>query len=254
METNHILKIMDRKKDIKRKIKALLEKGNNGSTEAEAAAFISHAQKLMEDYYISKSELESPFVGEEVVILDTNMHRSCYRFNGFYHSLSQLFDCYHYYNNYNKTISFVGFKPDTEMCVYFYHYIINATLLAKKKYMKSDNFKEDKQYYHSRRLAADYIKGFLGRIDLKIYEMIDERNKKRKSNIGDSESSTSSLILFDEKLKRVEDFYGSLGIKTVKHKDIDVNYLAYNAGLIDGSNLDLNIGIQGAKNNNKLLD
>lgn len=234
---------MDRRKKIKLKIQALLSKTTeNGASEQEALAAISKAKKLMDNYFITEGDLSDPFLGEEHVLRETPLKKSGYDLSGFYFQLSELFDCKHFYNL--ERIAFFGFEADADLCVYFYNFIVEACLSAKKKYMRSEQYKLWKEYYHGRTLVASFIRGFMNGVSLRLREIHEEKRKEKHK--VDSQSNNSLVV---RKRSNVEEAFKNLNINITLVGANNSNYQAhaYLSGIDVGESLEINQGINNEK-------
>jgi hypothetical protein len=174
---------MDKRDNIKKKIKALLAKTTeNGATEAEALAALEKAHELMMENFISEHEITDPYIAEQCVFKTIEKIKSGYNIDVFYATLCRLFDCKHYYTTAN--ITFFGFEEDAELCAYFYGFIIKACLNKKNKYMRSREYKALSLHYSGRSLAASFIRGFMVGICRKMQEMYECRKDNLTPEVG----------------------------------------------------------------------
>ncbi|MDH6308075.1 hypothetical protein M2451_002594 [Dysgonomonas sp. PFB1-18] len=231
---------MENKKEaIKRKIKALLVRTTeNGATEAEALAAMAKAKELMMEYYISEHELTDPYAFEKCVFKEVDLIKSGYELGGFYNSLTRLFDCEYFYNY--KRISFFGFEEDTELCAYFYTFIIRACMAEKDKYMNSKECKALKNIYHGRTLAASFVKGFIWGISQKMEDMYQSRKKDLPEEVG--------LMVIDKRNKVNTQFEEqNLKIKTHRSNLEIKQYSAFLDGEHKGLSTELNYALNGGQ-------
>lgn len=179
---------------IKKKIKALLSKTTeNGASEKEAIAALEKAQQLMINYLISENEIKDPYLGEKCIALAIPRIKSGYDLTIFLGDLSRLFDCEYFYTT--KTVTFFGFREDTDLCSYFYDFIIKACFAEKAKYIKSEEYTRMIPYYSGRTLIASFIRGFLSGICAKMRDMYECRKE--------SISEEASLVVI-EKARKVQ--------------------------------------------------
>lgn len=191
---------------IKQKISFLLQKTtDNGATEQEMLSAIKLAEKLMRKYSIIKSDVIEPIEKDSCILKVHTKYKTGYKTEFFISSLAELFDCQHYWTK--KTIVFFGYKEDVELCIYFYDLILKICFQELDKYFKSEEGYQLKEYYHGRTLYASFIRGFLNRIDEKLYEMyINKKNTINKREAG--------LII--SKRENVNSEFDNLGIKIRK--------------------------------------
>lgn len=219
---------MDKKEAIRLKIKALLAKTTeNGATESEAIAALNKAQQLMLDYLISENELTAPYSSEKCVAETIARIKSGYDLTVFLGSLSHLFNCEHFYTA--EAITFFGFKEDTELCAYFYNFIIKACFAEKAKYVQSVEYQRIARVYHGRTLVASFIRGFLSGICAKMRDMYECRNK----NLTDK-----ACLMVIEKEKKVKTQFAASGHnpRLVKSRDGEYVTRAYLDGEDRGKN------------------
>jgi hypothetical protein len=229
---------------IKLKIKALLAKNtDNGATEQEAIAALQKASELMSKYFISMSDLEDPFLGERCVLKEVPIIKSGYDMALFYAELSELFDCFHYFNRHR--IAFFGFEQDTELCAYFYNVIVRTCLKEKDRYLKSDEYRRLSYRFHGKTLAASFVKGFLLRIGQKMYEMYMARKKEYSGGLD--------LVLYDKK-RKVTESYNDMNIKTRTRSTGKISAVetAFYSGQDAGSKVDIIQGINQSKINKQI--
>ncbi|CAL2095837.1 conserved protein of unknown function [Tenacibaculum sp. 190524A02b] len=234
-----------KREKIKAKIKALLAKTtDNGASKEEMEAALSKANQLMVSFFISEHDLKDPYIAEKCVLKEVPLVKSGYDLTNFYNSLTRLFDCHYYYNS--KRIAFFGFEEDTELCGYFYNFIVKTCLKEKAKYMKSKDYAYLKQLYHGRTLAASFIKGFINGISSKMNKMYNDRKTELSSE-------KYSLMVIDKKTK-VKDQFESLNmkIKSVSMKQIIAEESAFNQGKKIGKNINLVQGVNQSKKQSTL--
>lgn len=168
---------------IKAKIKALLSKTTeNGASQHEMEASLKKANELMLDYFISEHDLKDTDIIERCVLKEVPLIKSGYDLTMFYAELSRLFDCEHFYNS--KRIAFFGFEQDTELCAYFYNFIIKSCLSEKEKYLKTNHYATLKARYHGRTLVSSFIKGFQLSVAAKMSAMYWERRRNIPQSYG----------------------------------------------------------------------
>lgn len=232
-------------KTIKNKIAALLAKTTeNGASEAEALAAMKKAKELMMQYYITENDLKNPFAYERCVFKRVPRVKSGYNPGGFLFELSRLFDCEHYYTA--KTVTFFGFEEDTELCAYFYTFIIRACMRAKEDYMKTEGYKTLRTHYHGKTLIASFIKGFIYGISQKMKRMYEDREKDTPQEVG--------LMVIDKRNK-VEQQYKDQNIKV---REVDVSsvireWRAFNTGKVEADKIQLLRGVNEGEQEVKAL-
>lgn len=222
---------MDKRENIKAKIKALLAKTTeNGATESEAIAALNKAQQLMLDYLISENESRDPYLNEKCIAQSIPRVKSGYDLTVFLGTLSSTFNCEYFYTN--SAVTFFGFKEDTELCVYFYDFIIKACLAEKTKYVQSDKYKQVARIYHGRTLVASFIRGFLRGICAKMHDMYECRNKNLPNEVG---------LMVIEKDKKVKAQFAAAGHNPRVVKNHESEYIegAYIEGLDKGESTHL---------------
>jgi hypothetical protein len=239
---------MNKRETIKRKIKALLSKTtDNGASKEEMESALQKANKLMVDFFISENDLSDPYIAEKCILKEVQLVKSGYDFGFFFSSLVNLFDCQYYYNN--KHIAFFGFEEDTELCAYFYNFIIKSCLKEKVKYMKSSDYKGLKQFYHGRTLSSSFIKGFVKGVSIKINQLYNDR----KLEIS---TERYGLVVTEKKIKVENQFKAlDLEISRCSVKQVIAENTAYNSGKEIGKDLSITQGVhQHKKSNTPLLN
>ncbi|MFV0536789.1 MAG: DUF2786 domain-containing protein [Dysgonomonas sp.] len=230
---------MEKREKIKLKIKALLAKTTeNGASEQEAISALRKAQELMLENFISEHEIKDPYLAEKCIFKKIDKIQSNYNLTVFLGCLSDLFDCEHYFSQ--KTVTFFGFEEDTELCAYFYSFIIKACFAEKDKYLKSDEYKRMKTFYSGRTLAASFIRGFLVAISRKMQEMYKARKQQVSHEVG---------LMVVDKINKVQEQFKQQNIK-LRNVTSSGNYeaAAYHSGAQKGNEVSLT---QGINNSNK---
>lgn len=235
----------DNKDRIIKKIKALLAKDvENGATEAEANSAMQKAKELMTEYYVSQSELEDPFVGEKCEIRKIPRIKSGYDLTLFFYGLKKAFDCELCYTK--RHVTFFGFNTDVDLCEYFYLLITKATLNEAQKYKQSRDYRIYKRRgYSGRTLVAEFIRGFLVRIEDRLIEMYEDRNSTVPRGMG------LVLVKKEERVKR-EFELAFTNLRNPPSKNITANTGAYLSGKDAGDNLHIKQGIDQYKSDSRL--
>lgn len=228
---------MDKRESIKLKIKALLAKTTeNGATEQEALSALQKAKDLMMENFISEHEITDPYLAEKCVFKKIARIHSAYNVTIFLGALAQLFDCEHYYNQ--TEVVFFGFEEDTNLCAYFYSFIINACIIERKKYTKTDAYKQLKKVHNGKTLVASFVRGFLIGIHNKMNAMYKERNQMVSDKVG--------LMILD-KIKKVQQQFkqeNDIKLRSVKVKGGIYEAIAFNHGKQKGNDLSLSQGVE----------
>ena len=231
---------MEKNDIIKKKIKALLAKTTeNGASESEAINALNKAKELMMEYLISEHDLADPFAFEKCVFKEIPKDKSGYNMTLFLNALSKLFDCEYFYTS--TKVTFFGFEQDTELCAYFYSFIIRSCLNEKEKYLKSEEAYILKNVYHGRTLAASFIKGFIIGISDKMKKMYKDRERNLSKEVG--------LMVIEKKDKVFRQFEAqNLKIRKIK-TDIDIKEQnAFFKGQERGNEVELVQGINSSTN------
>lgn len=231
---------------IKAKINALLQKTTaNGASQQEMESALKKANQLMLEYFISEHDLKDFKIIEKCILKEVPLIKSGYDFTLFYHALSQLFDCEHFYNS--KRIAFFGFEQDTEFCAYFYNVIINACIAEKNRYIKTEHYAQMKKQHHGRTLISSFIKGFQISVAKKMTVMYEERKRNVPESYG---------LMVLEKEKEVQLQYEEMNFKVRKIKDniVTIEQEVFDKGKEAGEKLDLIQGINACENHNLMLN
>ena len=237
---------MEKRDKIKSKIKALLSKTtDNGASKSEMESALTKANKLMLDFFISEHDLKDPYINEKCVLKEVPLIKSGCDLGLFYNELTNLFDCQYYYNS--KRIAFFGFEEDTELCAYFYVFIINSCLSEKAKYLKTKEYKHLKSFYHGRTLSSSFIKGFLKGVSFKMRELYNARELELSKD-------KHSLVVVEKETKVKNQFEAlNLKIKTSPMKQIIAEESAFNSGKKIGKELSITQGINQSKKESTIL-
>ncbi|CAA0144784.1 conserved hypothetical protein [Tenacibaculum maritimum] len=208
------------------------------------ASALLKANKLMMEFFISEHDLKDPYISEKCILKEVPLIKSGYDLTGFYNSLTRLFDCHYYYNS--KRIAFFGFEEDTELCAYFYSFIVKSCLKEKVKYMKSEDCAYLKKLSHGRTLSASFIKGFMKGVCLKMNRMYNDRKTEL--------SSEKYGLMVIEKKSKVENQFKDLNMKinTISTKQIIAEESVFNQGSKVGRNINLIQGVNESKKQSTL--
>lgn len=192
---------------IKAKIKALLSKTvENGATEEEMNTAFEKANELMLLFFISKEDLEESLADEKCIVKTIPLAKTGYKVNHFYGMLAQLFDCKVFWNDGLQTITFYGYKHDTDLCVYFYHMIMRSCMTSLATYKKSYDYSYyvDSGFRHGRTLTFSFVKGWIQAVTEKMYNMWKARMQHH--------SDSTALVCL--KSSKVQEQYDQQNFKT----------------------------------------
>lgn len=230
---------------LKKKINALLAKTTeNGATKEEALTALNKAQELMKQHLISASDLKETVLDEECVLASVRRYPTKYKEVHIIASLGKLFYCKSYYNK--SKVYFYGFKEDTELCLYFYNFIVKSSLEEAERYKKTIHYKRLTDYHHGITIISDFVKGFLLEVSSKVEKMYEERQK---------EQAGTGLVIFDQKQKKVSERFAQTGIKLRTVKDrISPRSSSFSDGKNKGSELNITQGVNGKKKKAKQLN
>lgn len=237
---------MSKREKIKSKVNALLAKTTeNGASKEEMESALAKANQLMVDFFISENDLKDPYISENCVLEKFERVKSGYDLTGFFHSLSLLFDCEHYFTK--KEISFFGFEEDVKLCGYFYKFITDSALIEKDKFTKSEKYLSLKRVYHGKTLASSFLKGFIKAVSVKMKVMYQNRESQLSSD-------QFGLMVIDKKNKVDFQFKNlDLKIRTIPNKRIRAESVAYDEGVLKGEKLKIVQGVNGSDFSNVKL-
>ena len=228
----------------KRRINALLLKTvENGASEHEAISALKQAESLMRKYSILKEELGG-YKNEKCVLISHKKFKTGYKTEYFLSYLAEVFDCEYYWNHLNVT--FFGYKEDVELCIYFYDLILKLCFEERRKFLESKEGLHLKKYSNGRTISANFIKGFLNRINYKLYLMYQDKKKE-------VQNEEKGLILI--KKSRVENEFAekNFKIKTVDLKQIISDRQSYACGEKSADDVDLLIPLDNKTTENIIL-
>ena len=219
---------------VKNRINALLAKNTeNVASEEEMLSAIKLAEKLMRKYSILKSELPERNSKEKCVLVSHPKYKTGYKTEFFLGELAHLFDCEHYFTKSNVT--FFGYKEDVKLCIYFYDLILALCFKEKEKFFNSSKGKELKAENgkHGKTLAANFIKGFLLKIDERLYKMYEE--KKAESNQNERAIILSKKGNVESQFKELD-----INIKVSSTTQVISDFISYTAGKEKAESVPLN--------------
>lgn len=216
----------------------------NGATEAEAMTAVNKAKELMMEYFISEHEITDPYIAEKCVYKEVDRKKSAYDLNIFLPYLCRTFDCKHYYNK--KKVTFFGFEEDTELCVFFYEFIIKACMKEKERYATTLDYKASSLAYSGRSLVASFIRGFLTGVCIKMNDMYKCRKADLTHEVG---------LMVIQKEKRVEQQFADKekNIRSAKPNNGNYEATAFRSGVKKGQDVQITQGIAQQKQESSLM-
>lgn len=234
---------MNKIEKIKHQINFLLEKTvENGATEEEMFSAIKKAEELMRKYSILQADLPEKKLRENCVLVKHPRFKTGFKTNYFIGGLADLFDCEHYWTK--SFVCFFGYKEDVKLCTYFYELILSICMREKNKFLSSDTGISLRKSANGRTISSNFIKGFLNRIDQRLYQMYQE--KKEESN-----SKERSLVLVKSDRVKEEFIKLDFKIKSVSLKEVISEMRSYNFGQEKAEDVQLNFAIE---NNGELQE
>ena len=223
------------KEKLRKKISALLEKTtDNGATKEEAFLALQKAEELMNNNKLTREEIEE----EPCVLLSTDRPKQRFKEVFITAYLKDLFFTETYYTKTN--VYFFGFKEDVDLCIYFYHFIIDSCFNDLLEYKKTSAYKLRKHYgEHAKSINYSYIKGYLMAVCHKIEKLYQDRQKQRAG---------TGLMVVEQKKAKVDKEFANLGLSLRSVQDkIGATSTAWNDGKAKGNELNIRQGVNTAK-------
>lgn len=201
------------------RIRNLLAMGSDRSSENEAAIALERARKLMDEYQVTLSDIDSLDDGVfGSAVYKTGSKRKKLWMNLLAIAVADLNDCIvkaacdkqGHFSGYK----FVGFAEDTAVCEFMLVYLVDTC---------NRLYRRDKEVLNLRGLAEknDYLDGLTQGIKIRIYKIINDRQDQTLSD-------GRSLVVF--KKAAVEAEFGEGRYRTVKSREL-VCKKAYNIGI-----------------------
>lgn len=229
---------------VKAKIRALLNKTvENGASEQEAMLALKKANELMLDNFICEHDLEG-VAPEKIIEVREPIIVTGYDFTLFYGDLARLFDCECFWTAGRKgDIVFFGFESDAKLAMYFYKLIMRVAFKSIEEYKQSFEYIHSKAFYgtHGRTLICSFVKGFTIRLGERLEEMYEQRKASIPYGMG------LMVIQKDEQVKS-EFNRKNPNLKSHKVNLDNLEFQAFQAGKIDGDNVDLVQPLNGGVN------
>ena len=223
------------KEKLRKKINALLEKTtDNGATKEEAFLALQKAEELMNANKLSREEIEE----EPCVLLSTDRPRQRFKEIFITAYLKDLFFTETYYSK--SKVYFFGFKEDVDLCIYFYHFIIDSCFNDLWAYKKTSAYKQRKNNgEHAKSINYSYIKGYLMAVCKKIEKLYQDRQHERAG---------TGLMIIEQKRAKVDKEFANMNINLRNVSDkIRATSTAWNDGKAKGNQLNIRQGVNNAK-------
>lgn len=171
-------------KDYREKIKKLLALAES-SNEHEAKAALLKAKELMAEHKLSEMDVKDAGKKEVKEILLEGMQAST-RYNPWIIPLSTVigenYCCKAFNNKYSgkqlRTIGFVGFEEDVQICEHVFRYAVNC-VESKLKEIKKENSCYNARY--RKKLCDGYGYGFM----IGVQEALKSSRKRMRKKDGD---------------------------------------------------------------------
>ena len=119
--------------------------------------------------------------------------------------IATLFDCLTWMSHKNREIEilFFGFEEDTDLCVYFYHFLCKTILAEAAAYKQTDAYQKSLRQYHGRSVIAAFIRGIQRRLGERI----------RAIQTASTIATNNRHNLIEVKLATVKAGFDALGIR-----------------------------------------
>lgn len=216
-------------KDYREKIKKLLALAESPN-EHEAKAALLKAKELMAEHKLSELEVEDAGKKKVKEVLLADMQAST-RYNPWIISLSTVigenYCCKAFYNRYSRkqlrTIGFVGFEEDVQICEQVFRYAVNC-VESKLKDIKKENSCYDAQY--RKKLCDGYGYGFMIGVQ-EAFEKQKEENKEKGWGLV--------MVMPQEVVEHTKKFKKE---KFDEHAGSKIDVDAFGDGYMDGKNFD----------------
>lgn len=237
---------------VMRRIQKLLAiAGDDRANPAEAAAAASMAEKVMRKYQLDHADIiaselrsKAPDIGDSAVF--ANMKRddpkrpSLTKTPAWGQMLSvaiaQLYDCHvmngvakNKFGRYDAAMIFMGYRPDVQVCVWTFDYIVGALIGGVKDWNKAAKARGEVDKVAS----ANYRQGFVSSVIVALQKMRMEKQAEAASAVHGR-----ALMLINTKLAVIEEMYGKPKYAP-KKSNARVDYNAYAQGVRDGAKVDL---------------
>ena len=216
-------------KDYREKIKKLLALAES-SNEHEAKAALLKAKELMAEHKLSEMDVKDAGKKEVKEILLEGMQAST-RYNPWIIPLSPVigenYCCKAFNNKYSgkqlRTIGFVGFEEDVQICEHVFRYAVNC-VESKLKEIKKENSCYNARY--RKKLCDGYGYGFMIGVQ-EAFEKQQEENEEKGWGLV--------MVMPQEVVEHVKDFKTENFNKNAGSK-LDAN--AFGIGYTDGKKFD----------------
>lgn len=152
------------------KIKKVLELSKNNPSQAEAAAAAAKAQKLMVEYHVTISEVESENYLDEISSSMSISNRNAGRWKYILASvIARNFRCKYYIEGTVNEVVFYGYKTDCEIAGMTFENLCergrksanNAYQKARNEAIKKYGYLEYRYYFTGKRLKDTFIHGYI---------------------------------------------------------------------------------------------
>jgi hypothetical protein len=235
---------MSDREGIIKKIRALLDKAESTTYEAEAESFTAKAQELMLQYAVDEAEMETAGKkkSEDIVIRDVIVKRgqaATESRQAFMERVARAFGCRTFLWGGTDRVAVVGYESDT-MFVEMMYLSINVQCYSTMTREVKEAKREAKRYENSgtKFSEAGFRRAFAEGYFYRVAERIKERYEAKMANVGES-----TAIVLKDKGDRVEDWLNSrMSLGKAKQRRVK-KYDFQAAGLGRERGNDANIGV-----------
>lgn len=162
------MKIMTDLEDIKKRIRALLEKTkNHGCSEEEATAAAQKAAELMEKYGLDQNDVEMTKVAQDVEVGIRSMRARLWP------ALARYTNTYLVLQVDNK-LEFYGHEPWPEIAAYLVDVCDRAIVFETNKFKKSAAYKKRRTTNTRKQAVADFTYALVKRLSNKLAKLFEK--------------------------------------------------------------------------------
>lgn len=238
---------MSKEESLLNKIRKLIEKANSTDSEAEAEAFMLHAQKLIREHNIEAHKIES-FESKKLGVGETQIKITDRWEDILINSITKYNFC-KAINMRGGNISVIGNPANVEICIYLFSFFKNAALnLSLKAYdgfikERIAAFGFDADFDFGKQAQNQYIANYL----LGASSGITKKLQDEWLEAAKQSEISAVMVVNDTAISTfISEHFGKL--KSGRSGGKIKNSGAYERGKADGRGIKVNSGVVGSNN------
>ena len=225
------------------KVKKLIDRANGTNFEAEAATSLNLARELLAKYNLSMTDVESNQYDAQKPETKMTAVSAGYYQGSLAVVIGQYCNCSSFYSSNfgtraKRVLAFVGMPAEVEICTYTFETVakqIDKMLRKKRKELRATRESEGKDR-QNRKLSAFYTRGYADGIIQFLRESLRERIADEKCRVLVLVKNPKVSAWCEDNLRPGK-----------KRKQQIASEAGFNAGYVDGSKVNVTVGIGSGK-------